>query len=390
FFTTTARIISTLRRTNWWYANLNQNQHLHLTRRFIMASGNEAGSGEIKKPRLESPLIGTHSGTFHADEALAVSLLRSLDKFKSSRLVRTRDPAVLETCDIVVDVGGQYVPERHRYDHHQREFAETYSKDHRTKLSSAGLIYKHFGSEIVASHLGLPADDATVPILVAKLYDGFIEAIDAIDNGIERYEVVDEEGKPTKQAVKLRYQSGTDLSSRISHLNPAWNETSNNTVLDTQFEKASNLAGSEFFSRLDYFSKAWLPGRALVVKALENRFTNQAQDKLGRVLIFDSFCPWKDHLHTLEKTALTEKDERPLYVLYSDESQNWRIQAIPVTPGGFESRKALPESWRGLRDSALSDHIGIPGSVFIHASGFIGGHQSFDGALQMAKKALDA
>lgn len=132
-------------------------------------------SGEIKKPRLESPLIGTHSGTFHADEALAVSLLRSLDKFKSSRLsffflfffssfvstyirvqlirytfiyliflglVRTRDPAVLETCDIVVDVGGQYDPERHRYDHHQREFSETYSGEHLTKLSSAGLIYK--------------------------------------------------------------------------------------------------------------------------------------------------------------------------------------------------------------------------------------------------------
>ncbi|KAI9600997.1 hypothetical protein H4Q26_000791 [Puccinia striiformis f. sp. tritici PST-130] len=308
-----------------------------------------------------------------------------------------------------LESSGQYVPERHRYDHHQRELRKLIQKDHRTKLSSAGLITR------------LPADDPPFRYC-SKVIRRFIEAIDAIDNsyrvilrGIERYEVVDEEGKPTKQAVKLRYQSGTDLSSRISHLNPAWNETSNNTVLDTQFEKASNLAGSEFFSRLVYFSKAWLPGRALVVKALENRFTNQAQDKLGRVLIlialsmegtffsplsqspYDSILKTPtytsvllDHLHTLEKTALTEKDERPLYVLYSDESQNWRIQAIPVTPGGFESRKALPESWRGLRDSALSDHIGIPGSVFIHASGFIGGHQSFDGALQMAKKALDA
>ncbi|EFP74430.1 urease accessory protein [Puccinia graminis f. sp. tritici CRL 75-36-700-3] len=354
-----------------------------------MASEN-VSSGEVKKPRLESPLIGTHSGTFHADEALAVSLLRSLEKFKSSRLVRTRDPAVLETCDIVVDVGGQYDPARHRYDHHQREFSETYSGDHRTKLSSAGLIYKHFGSEIVASHLGLPTDNPTVPILVAKLYDGFIEAIDAIDNGIERYETVDQDGKPTNLPVKLRYQSHTDLSSRISHLNPAWNEPVNNTILDSQFEKASSLAGSEFFSRLDYFSKAWLPGRELVVKALENRFTNQAQDKFGRVLIFDSFCPWKDHLHTLEKTTLTESSERPLYVLYADESQNWRIQAIPVTPGGFESRKALPEAWRGVRDAALSELIGIPGSIFVHASGFIGGNQTFEGALKMAQKALEA
>lgn len=344
---------------------------------------------DTKKPRFESPLIGTHSGTFHADEALAVSLLKSLDRFKSARVVRTRDPSVLETCDIVVDVGGEYDPARHRYDHHQRGFEETYSTNHRTKLSSAGLIYKHFGSGIVASYLKLPLDHPTVSILVAKLYDVFIEAIDGIDNGIHCYEALDEKGQPTNGSVRMRYRSQTDLSSRIGHLNPAWNEPINNTILDAQFEKASSLAGSEFFSRLNYFSRAWLPGRDLVAKALNDRFTNQAQDKLGRVLILDSFCPWKDHLHSLEKTTITEPSQLPLYVLYSDESQKWRVQAIPVVPGGFESRKALPEAWRGLRDSNLSELIGIPGCIFVHASGFIGGHESFDGALQMVKKALE-
>ena len=33
---------------------------------------------------------------------------------------RTRDPKVLEQCDVVVDVGGVYDPDTHRYDHHQR------------------------------------------------------------------------------------------------------------------------------------------------------------------------------------------------------------------------------------------------------------------------------
>ena len=36
------------------------------------------------------------------------------------RIVRSRDPAVLKGCDIVVDVGGEYNPDTHRYDHHQR------------------------------------------------------------------------------------------------------------------------------------------------------------------------------------------------------------------------------------------------------------------------------
>ena len=33
---------------------------------------------------------------------------------------RTRDPAVLNTCDIVVDVGAVFDPDKKRFDHHQR------------------------------------------------------------------------------------------------------------------------------------------------------------------------------------------------------------------------------------------------------------------------------
>jgi uncharacterized UPF0160 family protein len=70
--------------------------------------------------------------------------------FTSVTLVRTRDPEVIDKADIVVDVGSVYDPSRHRYDHHQREFTETFSPKHTvTRLSSAGLVYKHFGREVV-------------------------------------------------------------------------------------------------------------------------------------------------------------------------------------------------------------------------------------------------
>lgn len=39
---------------------------------------------------------------------------------QDAEVVRTRDPERLAECDVVVDVGGEYDPERHRYDHHQR------------------------------------------------------------------------------------------------------------------------------------------------------------------------------------------------------------------------------------------------------------------------------
>lgn len=71
-------------------------------------------------------------------EALnTVSLsLRDLD------LTRTRDPAILDTCSIVVDVGGVYDESKQRFDHHQRGFEEVFGHGFATKLSSAGLVYK--------------------------------------------------------------------------------------------------------------------------------------------------------------------------------------------------------------------------------------------------------
>lgn len=44
---------------------------------------------------------------------------------QDAEIVRTRDPALLAECDIVVDVGGEFDPKRHRYDHHQRYMSDS-------------------------------------------------------------------------------------------------------------------------------------------------------------------------------------------------------------------------------------------------------------------------
>jgi uncharacterized UPF0160 family protein len=78
------------------------------------------------------------------------------------------------------------------------------------------------------------------------------------------------------------------------------------------------------------------------------------------------------------------------YILFPDNTPPaYRIQAMPITVDSFENRKALPDEWRGLRDDALSSKSGIPGCIFVHASGFIGGNKSYEGALEMARKALE-
>ena len=181
--------------------------------------------------------IGTHSGSFHCDEALGCWMLRQTSKFKDADIVRTRDPEVLKDLDVVIDVGGKhrthaqalrsvwhfhqfitckeqppaqrradgnggggharrrsgppdvvlpgcrrwlphtgvYDPETLRFDHHQRSFETKFGQGFEvTKLSSAGLVYKHYGREVIAVrgqlcaaapcqdrlHTPLPADRA--------------------------------------------------------------------------------------------------------------------------------------------------------------------------------------------------------------------------------------
>ena len=51
-------------------------------------------------------------------------------------------------------------------------------------------------------------------------------------------------------------------------------------------------------------------------------------------------------------------------------------------------RLSLLEEWQGLRDEELSKLSGIPECIFVHASGFIGGNQTYEGALEMARRTL--
>ena len=325
-------------------------------------------------PTGGSKVIGTHDGSFHCDEALAISMLKVLPEFKESTVVRTRKPDILGQCHIVVDVGAEYNAETLRFDHHQREFTGVLDP-WKTKLSSAGLVYKHYGKEIIKEILksceNVEVTTDFVDICYRKVYEGFMEHIDAIDNGIS---VSDEPAK---------YHVSTTLSNRVGHLNPAWNEPNTPEAFNNGFIQAMTLTGSEFITCVERLAQQWWPARSIVQKAVDQRFTHHSS---GSILILDSQCPWKDHLFEIEKEQSLNADI--LYVLYADSGGSWRIQAVPVEPTSFSSRKRLLEPHMGLRDESLSGAVGVPGCIFVHASGFIGGHKDKAGALQMAIKSL--
>lgn len=324
-------------------------------------------------------------------------MLRMLPAYTSSPLVRTRDPAVLETCHTVVDVGGEYDALKNRFDHHQRTFDATFP-DHQTKLSSAGLVYMHFGKAIIAQHTNLPIDHPDVEIIFQKLYDDFVEALDAHDNGIPKYEDAMLEAAGIQRKFK---DGGITLASLVGDLNhedPLNPGASKSTPEqpqaeeDHRFGQASLTMGGAFLRKLHGAATVWLPARAVVKKAFEERKLNSSS---GHIMVMPrAGIPWKEHLYKLEDADAVPASEKVLYVLYPEKEEpgsRWRLQAVSKDFSSFESRKALPEPWRGVRDTELDKVLGDEiedGAIFVHASGFTGGHKTEAGVRAMADKAV--
>ncbi|XP_008212893.1 UPF0160 protein MYG1, mitochondrial isoform X2 [Nasonia vitripennis] len=322
---------------------------------------------------MSSIKIGTHNGTFHCDEVLACYMLKLLPEYKDATIVRSRDQSILDTCDIVVDVGGKYDAATHRYDHHMRDFTESISTvikkpgyDSTIKLSSAGLIYCHFGHKII-KQLAPELNEDDLERIFKKVYETFIKEIDGIDNGVPMFD-----GEPL-------YRISTNLSARVSRLNLQWNTTHLNE--EEQFNKAMVMAGEEFTYFIENAARTWLPARTLVKEAIENRLQI---DPSGEIIEMTKAVPWKEHLYNIE----TELNIDPTIKFIVFKDNTYRVQGVPQQLGSYICRIFLPEKWCGLRDEELTAEAGIKDCVFVHTTGFIGGNKTREGALAMARYAL--
>jgi uncharacterized UPF0160 family protein len=280
---------------------------------------------------------------------------------------------VLDSLDIVIDVGGVYDHEKRRYDHHQKGYEERFDANRCTKLSASGLVYRHYGKQVIQAYYPeLP--ESLLQIAYLQIYNRLLEALDAVDTGVEA----------APEGVRLLYKDSTGLSSRVSRLNPRWNEHPDEADPDTRFAQAVDICGQDFMSVMIAIVESDIPARKLVEQALHQRLQVDASGEI--VCLESGGLPWREHLYALEK----QHDIQPLvkFVLYTDQAGMWRVQAVTVEGMAFENRLSLPKEWCGLRDAELEAVTEIPGSRFVHAAGFIGGHNSKEGALLMAQRAL--
>ena len=350
------------------------------------ATSNFKRARSLDEEPASSKIIGTHSGSFQADEAMGVWLLRQLPAYRRSKVVRSRDPAVLDKLDIVIDVGGVYDHAVLRYDHHQRGYDERFDEGRKndprgrvTKLSASGLVYRHYGKQVLQEFYPDLSGDL-LDLAYLKIYDKLLEALDAIDTGVEM----------APPGVAVLYRDNTGLSARISRLNPRWNEIDPTTgakpSFDERFEEAVETCGRDFLSVMAVVVESDIPARKFVEDALLQR---HATDPSGEIVCLpEGGMPWRDHLYELEKEHGVTGDSLIKFVLYQDISNMWRVQAVTVEGRGFENRLSLPEAWRGVRDQDLAGISKIPSARFCHAAGFIGGADTYEGVLAMAKAAL--
>lgn len=111
-------------------------------------------------------------------------------------------------------------------------------------MSSAGLVYKFFGKEIVQnliSHLNqsgfflhpVQVAPQDFDLIYNRLYDNFIMMVDAIDNGVNNY----------PPDIRPLYDNKTGIGDRVHRLNPGWNDANQNE--QDRFMQACEIMNDE-------------------------------------------------------------------------------------------------------------------------------------------------
>lgn len=300
---------------------------------------------ELSKIFAKKVKVVVHSGKFHADDVSAVAIL-SLYLNKPLKIFRSRDPKVWAQADYVFDVGGEYKPEENKFDHHQGDFK--LQRENGIGYSSAGLAWKHFGKKIAGS------DEVW-----KKIDEKIIQYIDADDIGLELYS--------NNFDGIFPYAFGDYIDS----FNPTSLET--NVNLLKSFEKAVEVTKAMFQREIKKYND-----KIITSKPVQEIYKN-TEDK--RLIILDGLYSWSEVLMNYPE---------PLFVVYPRlDTGTWAVQAVGVKGSQFKNRQDLPETWAGKRDKELIDITRVEDAIFCHKGRFIAVAQSKDGAIALAKLALN-
>lgn len=140
------------------------------------------GTHEENLKDTDTVTIQTHDGCFYLSDVGAVSLLTSYYNQSGTKvhLIRSSDPELLNNSDILVDVGGIYNPESHRYDH------TVFPDIEKMSMSSIGMVWEYFGIDLLKLYIesqrefnGIQDWESLIHGLHKEVYDVIIRELDS-------------------------------------------------------------------------------------------------------------------------------------------------------------------------------------------------------------------
>lgn len=286
--------------------------------------------------------IVTHNGQFHTDELMGVATLKLI--YPEAEIIRTRTEEIINSADIVLDVGLVYDREKKRFDHHQSEGAGV--RENGIPYASFGLVWKEYGKDICGS-------EEASQVVEEKLVLG----IDSIDNGITL-------SKTLYQGVR-EYSFGDFIFSFAEGKKDL-------QELDQAFFEVLPLAIALLKREVDDAKRKVEDWK--VVKEIYDSL----EDK--RIIVLPEITSWKKVLVPLET----------LYVVAERPDKSWIVRAVPKSLDSFELKKALPKEWGGLSGEELEKVTGVPHTFFCHKDLFMAANRTQEGALALAQIALNS
>lgn len=313
----------------------------------------------------------THSALHHADEVVATVMLATLGEVN---LYRTRDRSFVrehigDEGLIVIDIGGVYDHTKRAYDHHQND--PKLLRNDGIKRAATGLIWQHYGDQIVCKLLGIDYDNPTeVEMQLAvsvyeRLDNGFVRAIDAFDNGIEGVE------------------GDYGLSQMLPLFNLDWDadakDEETHSALDNRAFLDACFIADKIFRRLVGKTAAMVRGEKVI-----DELIRETED---RVLVLPA--PIDNWVRAVLRSSAPNAGQI-LFAVYPARGGHWSVQALPPDEDHmFDQKLPFPEEWRGQPRGKLQLLTNIRGVENCHPGGFFAVCHTEEDAVNLANLAIE-
>ncbi len=284
--------------------------------------------------------LGTHNGIFHRDEVIAISILKIVYEDCKTAIIRSRNINKLNTCDVVVDVGGGDL------DHHIKGFNRR--RENGILYASAGLTWKKYGKEVITK-LNSELNETEINNIFGAIDEDIIVPVDNDDNGV----------------------SGIHRFSFVENMLPVWNQEIDfdNSFLETVeiCEKILRKIIHEYISK----------------ELVKEDFCERVYNHIAEIP--NQIYPWLNE-------AINYNDnhtEKVYFVIFPYPDGGWAAQCVPPKDNKMGQLKPFPKSWSGLTGSSLEIESGVAGAILCHNFRFFARAQSKEAILEMCKLVIN-